>query len=107
MFYILISYYGSRLRDFWYDTQKKTKRYVRDNGLEGWNEVTVWWEFKPPFISGDIWIAYIEHVMFERFSRRSQSGAIHRNRQIHGSMTTHTGGSVPFNAYTKRMVRLI
>jgi hypothetical protein len=22
--------------------QKKTKRYARDNGLEGWNEVAVW-----------------------------------------------------------------
>jgi hypothetical protein len=40
------------LRDFWYDTQKKTKRYARDNGLEGWNEVAIWQEFKPPFISG-------------------------------------------------------
>jgi len=22
--------------------KKKVKRYVRDNGLEGWNEVAVW-----------------------------------------------------------------
>jgi hypothetical protein len=89
------------LRDFWYDTQKKAKRYARDNGLEGWNEVAVWREFKPPFISGDIWAAYIEHVMFERFSRRSQSGAVNRNWEIHGSVTTHTGGSVPFSAHAK------
>ena len=41
MFYILISYYGCRLCDFWYDTQKKAKRYARNNGLEGWNEVAV------------------------------------------------------------------
>jgi hypothetical protein len=34
-------------------------------------------------------------VMSERFARRSQSGADNRNRQIHGSVTTHTGGSVP------------
>jgi hypothetical protein len=34
--------------------KKKTKRYARDNDLEGWNEVAVWREFKPPFISGDI-----------------------------------------------------
>ena len=26
------------------------------NSLEGWNEVAVWQEFKPPFISGEIWI---------------------------------------------------
>jgi len=45
--------------------KKKAKRYARDNGLEGWNEVAVWREFKPPFISGDIWTQYIEHVMSE------------------------------------------
>jgi hypothetical protein len=95
------------LCDFWYDTQKKTKRYARDNGLEGWNEVAVWREFKPPFISGDIWATYIEHVMSERFSRRSKSRAINQNQQIHGSVTTHTGGSILFSAHAKRMVRLI
>jgi hypothetical protein len=79
---------------------------VRDNDLEGWNEVAVWWEFKPPFISGDIWTAYIEHVTSERFSRRSQSGAVNQNREIHGSVTTHTGGSFLFSAHAKRMVRL-
>jgi hypothetical protein len=88
-------------------TKKKAKRYARDNGLEGWNEVAVWREFKPPFILGDIRTAYIEHVISERFSRRSQSSANNRNRQIHGSVTTHTGGSVSFSAHAKRMVRLI
>ena len=88
-------------------TPKKNQTDVRDNGLVGWNEVAVWREFKPPFISGDIWAAYIEHVTSERFSRRSQSGAVNRNREIHGSVTTHTGGSVPFSAHAKRMVRLI
>ena len=67
------------MRDFWYDTQKKKKqRYARDNGLEGWNEVAVWQEFKPPFI----WTAYIEHVTSERFTQRSHSGADNRNWQI-------------------------
>jgi hypothetical protein len=32
--------------------KKKTKRYARDNGLEGWNAVVIWQEFKSPFISG-------------------------------------------------------
>jgi hypothetical protein len=95
------------LRDFWYDTQKKSKRHARDNGLEGWNEVAVWQEFKPSFISGDIWTAYIEHVTLERFSRCSQSGTDNRKPQIHGSVTTHIGGSIPFSAHVKRMVRLI
>jgi len=70
------------------------------------NEVAVWREFKPPFISGDIWAAYIEHVMSERFSRHSKSRADIRNRQLHGLVTTHTDGSVPFSAHAKRMVRL-
>jgi hypothetical protein len=69
--------------------------------------VAVWREFKPPFISGEIWTTYIEHVTSERFSRHSQSDADNRNRQIHGSVTTHTRGSVPFSAHAKRMVRLI
>jgi hypothetical protein len=88
-------------------TQKKTKRYARDNGLEGWNEVAVWQEFKLSFISGDIWMQYIEHVMSKRFTRRSQSCADNQNRQIHGSVTTHTDGFVPFSAHAKRMVKLI
>jgi len=49
-------------------TQKKAKRYTRDNGLEGRNEVVVWWEFKPPFISRDIWMQYIEHVQSKGFT---------------------------------------
>ena len=88
-------------------TPKKKKRNARKNGLEGWNEVAIWREFKPPFILGEIWMTYIEHVTSERFSWRSQSNADNRNRQIHGSVTTHTGGSVPFSAHAKRMVRLI
>jgi hypothetical protein len=95
------------LRDFWYDTQKKSKRHARDNGLEGSNEMAVWQKFKPPFILGEIWMAYIEHVTSERFSQRSQSGADNQNWQIHGSVTTHTGRSVPLSAHAKQMVRLI
>jgi hypothetical protein len=40
-------------------------------------------------------------------SRHLQSDADNRNRKIHGSVTTHTGGSIPFNGHAKRMVRLI
>jgi hypothetical protein len=87
--------------------KKKAKRYARDNNLEGWNEVAVWQKLKSPFILGDIWITYIEHMTSELFLRRSQSGANNRNRQIHGSVTTHTGGFVPFSTHAKRMVRLI
>jgi len=87
--------------------KKKAKINARDNGLQGWNDMAVWRDFKHLYIPGDIWPQYIEHVMSERFTRRSQSGAGNRNRQIHSSMTTHTGGSIPFAAHAKRMVRLI
>jgi hypothetical protein len=61
-------------------SKKNKKRHARDNSLTGWNEVAVWQEFKPPFILGDIWMTYIEHLTSERFSWRSQSGADNQNR---------------------------
>jgi len=107
MFQNLISRYGSRLRDFWYESQTKAKKPPRDKGLQGWNDVAIWRDFKPTYISIDIWPHYLEHVTSERFTRHSQSGAGNRNQPIHGSMTMHTGGSVLFAAHAKRMVRLI
>jgi hypothetical protein len=107
MFQNLISRYGSRLSDFWYEAQKNTKKTARDNGLQGWNDVAVWRDFKPIYIPADIWLHYLEHMTSERFTRRSQSGAGNRNRPIHGSVAKHTGGSVLFAAHAKRMVRLI
>jgi hypothetical protein len=41
MFQDLISRYESRLRDFWFEAQKKTKTNARDNGLQRWNDVAV------------------------------------------------------------------
>jgi len=67
----------------------------------------VWSDFKPLNIPEDIWPQYIEHVTSEWFTRRLQSGAGNRKWHIHVSLTTHTGGSVPFAAHAKRMVRLI
>ena len=97
----------SRLRDFWYEAQKKAKKTARDRGFQGWNDVAVWRDFKPIYIPEDIWPYYLEHVTSERFTRRSQSGVGNQNRPIHGSVTTHTGDSVPFAAHAKWMVRLI
>jgi hypothetical protein len=95
------------LRDFWYEAQKKAKKRARDNGLQGWNDVVIWRDFTPLYIPGDIWPQYIEHVMSERFTQHSQSGAGNRNRQINGSVTTHTGSFVLFAAHAKRMVKVI
>jgi len=50
MFQNLISRYGSRLRDFWYEAQKKAKKTTRDKGLQGWNDVAVWRDFKLIYI---------------------------------------------------------
>jgi hypothetical protein len=87
--------------------KKRQKKTARDNGLQGWNDVTVWRDFKPIYILADIWPLYLEHVTSEQFTRRSQSGAGNRNRPIHGSVTTHTGDFVSFAAHAKQMVRLI
>jgi len=107
MFQLLISYYGSRLRDFWYESQKNAKKTARDRGLQGWNDVAVWRDFKLIYIPEDIWPRYLEHVMSEQFTRRSQFGAGNQNRPFHGSVTTHTGSFVLFAAHAKQMVRLI
>ena len=74
MFQNLISRYGSRLHDFLYESQKKAKNTARDKGLQGWNDVAVWRDFKMIYIPTDIWPHYLEHVTSERFTRRSQSG---------------------------------
>jgi hypothetical protein len=97
----------SRLRDFWYESQKRAKQTARDRGFQDWNDVAVWRNFKPIYIPEDIWPHYLEHVTSERFTRRSQSSAGNLNWPIHGSVTTHTGVSVPFAAHVKQMVRLI
>jgi len=34
---------------------KKRPKNTRDNGLQGWNNVAVWRDFKPIYILGDIW----------------------------------------------------
>jgi hypothetical protein len=56
---------GSKLHDFLYEAQKKAKTYARDNGLQGWNDVAFWGDFRLPYILEDIWPLYIQHVTFE------------------------------------------
>jgi hypothetical protein len=45
---------GSRFHDFWYEAQKKAKKYAKDNDLQGWNDMTVWRDFRPQYIPEDI-----------------------------------------------------
>jgi hypothetical protein len=69
MFQRLISRYRSRLHEFWYESQKKDKKKTaRDKGLQGWNDVAVWRDFKPIYIVEDIWPCYLEHMTSEQFT---------------------------------------
>jgi len=43
-----------RLRDFWYEAQKKSKKYAKKSALPGWNDVTIWKDFRPPYILENI-----------------------------------------------------
>jgi hypothetical protein len=59
---------------------KKSQKNTRClNGIQGWNDMADWRDFKPPYILEDIWPQYIQHVMSERFTRYSQSGADNQN----------------------------
>jgi len=33
---------------------KKSQNNARDNGIQGWNDVAAWRDFKPLYIQGDI-----------------------------------------------------
>ena len=46
--------------------KKGQNKTARDMGFQGWNDVAVWWDFKPIYISEDIWPHYLEHVTSER-----------------------------------------
>jgi hypothetical protein len=37
----------------------KSKKYARESALPGWNDVTVWKDFSPPYIPENIWAEYI------------------------------------------------
>jgi len=48
--------------------KKRQKKTARDRGLQGWNDVAVWRDFKPIYIPEYIWPHYLEHVTSERFT---------------------------------------
>ena len=41
---------------------KKSKKYAKESDLLGWNDVTVWKDFKPPYISETVWVEYIREL---------------------------------------------
>jgi hypothetical protein len=65
----------------------------------------IWRDFKPLHISKAIWENYIQNVMWEHFMQRSYSGAKNQNKEIHGSITTQTSGSILFVLHAKRKVK--
>jgi hypothetical protein len=39
--------------------EKKSKKYVRESDLPNLNDVTIWKDFGPPYLSKNIWAEYI------------------------------------------------
>jgi hypothetical protein len=77
---------------------------MKERELLGWNDVIFWKDFRPSYISEDVWVEYIQHVMSARFTRRSQSDTDNQNRRVHGYITKHTSGSVLFILHAKRII---
>jgi hypothetical protein len=43
------------MHDFWYEVQKKAKKYMKERELSSWNEVAVQKDFKPPYVLEGVW----------------------------------------------------
>jgi len=84
--------------------RKKQKKYAKERGLSGWRDVMVWRDFKPLYVSKAIWVEYIQQMTSKHFMQWSQSNVENQNKEIHGSITTHTSGSIMFGLHAKRMV---
>jgi hypothetical protein len=39
--------------------EKKSKKYARESDLPNLNDVTIWKDFGPPYLSKNIWAEYI------------------------------------------------
>jgi hypothetical protein len=78
------------------DALKKAKKYVRESELSAWNAMAGWKDFRPPYILKAVCVDYIQHVTSACFTPWSQFGTKNQHRRVHGSVTTHTGGSVSF-----------
>jgi hypothetical protein len=52
--------------------------------------MTVWKDFRPPYISEAMWTEYIQHVMSDCLVQQSHFGAENYNRRVHDSVTTPT-----------------
>jgi len=88
------SFVPYRLSDFWYEMQKKAKKFTKERELLGWKKVAVWKDFRHPYISEVMWVECIQHVTSDHFIRRSHSNVENQNRCVHSFVTTHNGDSI-------------
>jgi hypothetical protein len=79
---------------------KNQRNMEKNKGLLGWEDMGVWRDSRPPYISEGILDAYIQHVIYKCFLWRSQSGAKNRIKKIHGSLPYILMD--PFRSYLKK-----
>jgi len=82
---------------------KKPKKYAKERELSGWNDMTMWMDFRPSYVSEAVWVESIHHVMSARVTQWLQFGAKNLNRRVQGSITMHIGNSIPFISHVKRL----
>lgn len=51
--------------------EKKSKKYTKDKGLLGWEDMTMWRDFQPLHVLEGISDAYIHYMMSKSFLRWS------------------------------------
>ena len=70
-FFIHLLTYNSfvpyKLHDFWYEMQKKTKKYTKEKKLIGRKEVMIWKDFRFAHVLETVWEESIQHVMPDCF----------------------------------------
>ena len=111
IFYLLTdnSFVLYRLRDFWYEVQKKSQKNIQKK--ESFQAGRTWWfgRMSDYRMSRRLYgrNIYIEHAMSKHFVGQSQSGVENPNKHVHDFVTTHTSDSIPFFLHSKRMVRFL
>ena len=65
----------------------KSKKYAREIALPGWNDVTIWKDFRPPYIPENIWAKYISishdgHIPMQEPESANSRFNYHAHRQL-------------------------